>query len=48
VPTGVISIPTRYAHSSVEMMDWGDFEASEKLLEAFMLGMRSKEQFAFI
>ncbi len=48
VPTGVISIPTRYAHSSVEMMDWGDFEASENLLGAFMLGMRSKEQFAFI
>ena len=48
VPTGVISVPSRYAHSCVEMMDLDDFEASYKLLEAFILEMRDKTQFSFI
>ncbi len=48
VPTGVISIPSRYAHSSIEMIDMHDFEACEKLLEAFLLNMREKEQFQFL
>ena len=48
VPTGVISIPSRYAHSSIEMIDMHDFEAREKLLEAFLLNMREKEQFQFL
>ena len=48
VPTGVISIPSRYAHSSVEMIDMNDFENCEKLLEAFLLNMRDSSQFAFL
>lgn len=48
VPTGVISVPSRYAHSCVEMMDLGDYDASYRLLEAFILNMRDKEQFSFI
>ena len=48
IPTSVISVPTRYAHSSVEMMDLCDFEACVSLLKAFALDMRSKEEFAFL
>ena len=47
-PTGVISVPSRYAHSDVEMIDMRDFENCEKLLEAFLLNMRDKDQFKFI
>ena len=48
VPTGVISVPSRYAHSSVEMIDMRDFDYCEKLLEAFLLNMRDKSQFSFL
>jgi tetrahedral aminopeptidase len=33
IPTGVISIPSRYAHSPVEMMDLRDIEHTVELLE---------------
>jgi len=36
VASGVISIPTRYIHSPVEMVHTGDVEASISLLAAFM------------
>ena len=48
VPSGVISIPSRYAHSNVEMIDMNDFENCEKLLEAFLLNMHDSSQFAFL
>jgi tetrahedral aminopeptidase len=32
VPSGVLSIPTRYVHSSAEMMDLNDFEQTIELL----------------
>ncbi len=48
VPTGVISVPSRYAHSCVEMIDPEDFTACGRLLNAFILRMRSKEDFAFL
>jgi endoglucanase len=35
IPTGVVSIPLRYMHSPVEMVDLGDVEATIKLLTAF-------------
>jgi putative aminopeptidase FrvX len=35
IPTGVVSIPLRYMHSPVEMVDLGDVEAVVKLLAAF-------------
>lgn len=48
VPSGVISIPTRYAHSPVEVMDRRDFENTARLLKAFILSMRDKSEFAFL
>ncbi|MGN6558276.1 MAG: M42 family metallopeptidase [Solirubrobacterales bacterium] len=35
IPTGVVSIPLRYMHSPVEMVDLGDVEATVQLLAAF-------------
>jgi putative aminopeptidase FrvX len=35
IPTGVVSIPLRYMHSPVEMVDLADVEATVKLLAAF-------------
>lgn len=37
VPTGAISIPDRYVHSSSEMVDLGDVEGCIKLLTAVLL-----------
>jgi endoglucanase len=36
IPAGTISIPTRYIHSSVEMVHKDDIEASIALLAAFI------------
>jgi putative aminopeptidase FrvX len=35
IPTGLISIPLRYMHSPVELVDLGDVEAAVELLAAF-------------
>jgi len=35
VPTGLVSIPLRYMHSPVEMVDLGDLEAAVQLIVAF-------------
>jgi endoglucanase len=35
IPTGLISVPTRYIHSPVEMVSLQDIEASARLLAAF-------------
>jgi tetrahedral aminopeptidase len=48
VPSGVISIPTRYAHSPVEVMDRHDFENTARLLKAFILSVRDKAEFEFL
>ena len=48
VPTTCISIPTRYAHSSIEMMDLQDFDDCGKLLIAFLERMRDPAEFAFL
>ena len=48
VPSGVISIPSRYAHSSIELIDREDYENSGRLLKAFILKMREPGEFAFI
>ena len=48
VPTGVISIPSRYAHTAVETMDLQDLEGAKDLLKAFFLSMKNKEEFRFI
>ena len=48
VPASVISVPSRYAHSSVEMIDLNDFAACLDLLKAFILDMRSQQDYAFL
>ncbi|KPV44498.1 endoglucanase [Alicyclobacillus ferrooxydans] len=48
VPTGVISIPTRYAHSPIEVMDRDDFANTARLLKAFILTMRDRSEFDFL
>ena len=35
IPTGLVSIPLRYMHSPVEMVDLGDVEATVALIAAF-------------
>jgi endoglucanase len=35
VPTGLVSVPLRYMHSPVEMVDLGDLEATVELVAAF-------------
>ncbi len=35
IPTGLVSIPLRYMHSPVEMVDLGDLEATVQLMTAF-------------
>ncbi|MFN8164043.1 MAG: M42 family metallopeptidase [Solirubrobacterales bacterium] len=40
IPTGLISIPLRYMHSPVEMVDLGDVEATVELLAAFAARLR--------
>jgi tetrahedral aminopeptidase len=39
VPTGVLSIPSRYAHSPVELVSAADLEATKNLLIAFVLSL---------
>ena len=35
IPTGLVSIPLRYMHSPVELVDLGDVEATVELIVAF-------------
>jgi putative aminopeptidase FrvX len=35
VPSGVVSVPTRYVHTPVEVLDLADVEACVRLVEAF-------------
>ena len=48
IPSGVISIPSRYAHSPVEVIDMIDLEYTKELLKQFILAMRDKKEFSFI
>jgi endoglucanase len=47
VATGVISVPNRYTHSPIELVDLGDLEAAYQLLRAFTLSLRPGDNFAF-
>ncbi|MDZ5473690.1 M42 family metallopeptidase [Bacillus sp. 31A1R] len=47
IPTGVLSIPSRYAHSSIEVIDMQDLEATKDLLVAFVTNMKLKENYKF-
>ncbi|ERJ13252.1 M42 family metallopeptidase [Haloplasma contractile] len=48
VPSGVISIPSRYAHSPVEVIDLEDLKNSKELLKQFILALKDKDDFSFI
>lgn len=48
VPTGVISIPSRYAHTPNEEMDLRDFNQCRQLLDAFILDMKDAKDYSFI
>ena len=48
VPTCGISIPSRTAHSAVEVIDLDDAENAKELLKAFVLTMKEKDEFKFV
>jgi len=48
IPTGVISIPSRYAHSPVEVIDLQDLNYAKELLKNFIMDIRDKKEFSFI
>jgi endoglucanase len=41
IPTGLVSIPLRYMHSPVELVDLGDLEATVELIAAFAARLRA-------
>ena len=43
IPAGVLSIPSRYTHSSIEVIDMNDLRATKDLLVAFMKEMTVAE-----
>ena len=47
IPTGVLSIPSRYAHSSIEVIDLNDVEATKDLLIAFAKQMKYATDYKF-
>ncbi|MBP3950674.1 M42 family metallopeptidase [Bacillus suaedae] len=48
VPTGVLSIPSRYAHSPVEVIDQEDLLATKHLLKHFILSLSESTAFPFV
>ena len=48
VPSSVISIPSRYAHSSCELIDLNDLEYCVQLLKLFVCSMTDRSEFAFL
>lgn len=48
VPSGVLSIPSRNAHSPVEVIDLDDLTHTKDLLVAFLYHMRGKDAFSFV
>lgn len=47
IPTGVLSIPSRNAHSSNEIIDLNDLEATKELLKVFVMNMRFAKDYKF-
>jgi putative aminopeptidase FrvX len=48
VPTGVISIPSRYTHSPIEVIDAADVEAAYALMKAFVQHIDELKNYRFI
>jgi putative aminopeptidase FrvX len=48
VPTGVISIPSRYTHSPIEVIDKKDVEHAYELMKAFILHIEDLKNYRFI
>ncbi|WP_216829302.1 M42 family metallopeptidase [Alkalihalobacterium elongatum] len=48
IPTGVLSIPSRYAHSPVEVIDMADLLATKDLLREFITSLNEDTDFSFI
>ena len=48
VPTGSISIPSRNAHTALEVIDLEDMKNSYRLMKEFILSMKDKNEFAFV
>ncbi len=46
VPTGLVSIPVRYMHSPVELVELADVQAAARLVAAFALALRPGTSFA--
>jgi putative aminopeptidase FrvX len=47
IPTGVLSIPSRYAHSSIEVLDLNDLTATKDLLVVFIKNMKYSNDYKF-
>ncbi|MFB1097398.1 MULTISPECIES: M42 family metallopeptidase [Terribacillus] len=47
IPTGVLSIPSRYTHSSIELVDVGDLIATKDLVKAFVKSVDEQSTFPF-
>jgi putative aminopeptidase FrvX len=45
IPSGLISIPMRYMHSTVEMVDTADIDAAIRLMTAFARSIRADDAF---
>ena len=48
IPSSVISIPSRYAHSPCEVIDLEDLEHSKNLLIHFIMSMKDDKEYSFI
>ncbi len=44
IPTGLVSIPLRYMHSPVELVDLGDVEATVELIAAFAARLQRRRR----
>lgn len=47
IPTGVLSIPSRYTHSPIELISLSDLIATRELVTAFVLSLDEHSSFAF-
>ncbi|WP_068675383.1 M42 family metallopeptidase [Oceanobacillus sp. Castelsardo] len=47
IPTGVLSIPSRYTHSPIELISVADLKATRDLVTAFVFNLNEHSSFAF-